>query len=185
MSIDVNIANGALLKLGTNPISSPDEESERASTIRSIYNDCVDYILSQFDFKCSKKQIRLTELNTDVVFGYNKAFALPNDFIRLLIVKEGSEYSQVGNALLTNNDTCTIEYVFKNYDPTTYSPLMKELLKVRLALELSPYIKSDRTFTMSMYNEEIDKINNSANRESMQDDNEFLPEDSWVLARRI
>ena len=40
-------------------------------------------------------------------------------------------------------------------------------------------------FTQQMYNEEIDKINNVANRESMQNDDEFMPEDSWVYSRRV
>ena len=59
------------------------------------------------------------------------------------------------------------------------------MLSVRLAFELSPYVKEDRIFTQQMYNEEIDKINNAANRESMQNDDEFMPEDSWVYSRRI
>lgn len=185
MSIDINIANRALLKLGVNAISSPDEESARAETIRNIYNDCVDYLLSQYDFRFARKQMQLPKLDKEVVFGYRNAYQLPTDFVRLINMKERTRYALLSDSIVANSDTMTITYVFKNYDPKTYSPLFRELLTVRLAFELSPYIKEDKQFTQQMYQEEIDKINNSANRESMQEDDEFLPEDMWVFSRRI
>ena len=88
-------------------------------------------------------------------------------------------------AILADSDTCKITYVYKNYDPKTYSPLFRELLTVWLAYKLAPYIKDSRAFTTELYQEEIDKINNSANRESMQGDDEFLPEDNWIKVRRV
>lgn len=185
MSIDLNIANEALLKLGVNAISSPDEESARAETIRNIYNSCVDYLLSQYDFAFAQKQASLAVVDTDVVFGYNKAFKLPNDFIRFVEMAENTRYKFMGNMILADSDTCKITYVYKNYDPKTYSPLFRELLTVRLAYKLAPYIKDSRAFTTELYQEEIDKINNSANRESMQGDDEFLPEDNWIKVRRV
>lgn len=185
MSIDINTVNRALLKLGVNAISSPDEESTRAETVRNIYNDCVDYLLSQYDFYFAQKQVSLAKLDTEPVFGYKNVYKLPTDFIRLVTIDKGVRYEFIGNTIHSDADNLSIKYVFKNYDPSTYSPLFKELLSVRLAFELSPYIKEDRMFTQQMYNEEIDKINNSANRESMQNDDEFLPEDSWVYSRRV
>ena len=185
MSIDINIVNRALLKLGVNAISSPDEESPRAETVRNIYNDCVDYLLSQYDFYFAQKQVSLARLDEKPVFGYKNVFNLPTDFLRLVEVAKGIRYEIIGRSIYTDADILSIKYVYKNYDPSTYSPLFKELLSVRLAFELSPYIKEDRMFTQQMYNEEIDKINNSANRESMQNDDEFMPEDSWVYSRRV
>ena len=185
MSIDINTVNRALLKLGVNAISSPDEESTRAETVRNIYNDCVDYLLSQYDFYFAQKQVSLAKLDTEPVFGYKNVYKLPTDFIRLVTIDKSVRYEFIGNTIHSDADNLSIKYVFKNYDPSTYSPLFKELLSVRLAFELSPYIKEDRMFTQQMYNEEIDKINNSANRESMQNDDEFLPEDSWVYSRRV
>ena len=185
MSIDINTVNRALLKLGVNAISSPDEESTRAETVRNIYNDCVDYLLSQYDFYFAQKQVSLAQLDTEPVFGYKNVYKLPADFIRLVAIDKSVRYEFIGNTIHSDADNLSIKYVFKNYDPSTYSPLFKELLSVRLAFELSPYIKEDRMFTQQMYNEEIDKINNSANRESMQNDDEFLPEDSWVYSRRV
>lgn len=185
MSIDINIANKGLLRLGVNAISSPDEESVRAETIRNIYNDCVDYLLSQYDFSFALKQIQLAKVDTTVLWGYKNAFKLPSDFIRLVGLRESTKYKLMGEYLLTDSDSCAITYIFKNYDPTTYSPLFKDLLSVRLAYELCPYIKDDRAFTLELYQQEIDRINNSANRESMQGDDEFLPEDNWVSIRRV
>lgn len=185
MSIDINIANKALLRLGVNAISSPDEESVRAETIRNIYNDCVDYLLSQYDFSFALKQEQLARVDTSVLFGYKNAFKLPTDFVRLIELREKTRYKMMGEYLLTDSDTCAIAYVFKNYNPITYSPLFKDLLSVRLAYELCPYIKEDRAFTLELYQQEIDRINNSANRESMQGDDEFLPEDDWVKIRRF
>lgn len=185
MSIDINIANKALLRLGVNAISSPDEESVRAETIRNIYNDCVDYLLSQYDFPFAQKQAELAKIDTSVLFGYDSAFKLPSDFVRLVDMRENTRYKIINGMILVKADTCAITYVFKNYDPTTYSPLFKDLLSVRLAYELCPYIKDDRAFTLELYQQEIDRINNSANRESMQGDDEFLPEDNWVSIRRV
>lgn len=185
MSIDINTVNRALLKLGVNAISSPDEESARAETVRNIYSDCVDYLFSQYDFYFAQKQVSLAQLDEKPVFGYSKIYKLPNDFLRLVEVAPGVKYQIIGNKIYSNCDKLSIRYVYKNYDPSTYSPLFKELLTVRLAFELSPYIKEDRMFTQQMYNEEIDKINNVANRESMQNDDEFMPEDSWVYSRRV
>lgn len=185
MSIDVNIANGALLKLGVNPISSPDEESPRAETIRNIYNECVDYLLSQYDFPFALKQVVLSKVDKEVVFGYRNAYKLPQDFIRFVNMREDTKYQIMNGMILTNADSCAITYVFKNYDPSTYSPLFRDLLQVRLAFRLCPYIKEDRAFTIELYNQEIERINNSANRESMQGDDEFLPEDSWIYSRRV
>lgn len=185
MSVDVNIANGALLKLGVAPISSPDEESSRAEVIRNIYNDCVDYLLSQYDFSFAQKQVILSKVDTEVVFGYKNAYKLPTDFIRFVDMRENTKYKIMNGMILSDADTCAITYVFKNYAPSTYSPLFRDLLQVRLAFRLCPYIKEDRAFTLELYNQEIERINNSANRESMQGDDEFLPEDSWVSIRRV
>ena len=90
MSVDVNIANGALLKLGVAPISSPDEESSRAEVIRNIYNDCVDYLLSQYDFSFAQKPVILSKVDTEVVFGYNNAYRLPIYFIRFVYMGESA-----------------------------------------------------------------------------------------------
>lgn len=185
MSIDINVANKALLRLGVKAISSPDEESERAETIRNIYNDCVDYLLSQYDFYFAQKQAELSKVDTEFLFGYRHAFKLPNDFVRLVEFRDKTRYKLMNGFLLADAENCAITYVYKNYDPKTYSPLFKDLLSLRLAYELCPYIKDDRAFTLELYQQEIDRINNAANRESMQGDDEFLPEDSWVHIRRV
>jgi len=86
--------------------------------------------------------------------GWPYAFALPDDFILLDTVNQGSndevygnmnsdEYEINGQLIYTNTSTTSIKYVSNNQDTTRWDPLFIDCVTYKLASQISTSLRQD------------------------------------------
>lgn len=79
----VGIANRALLRIGADIIASLSENSPNAIKVNAIYADVRDEVLQARDWKFAVTRAKLVVSATTPLYGYNFAYAMPSDFLRL------------------------------------------------------------------------------------------------------
>jgi hypothetical protein len=144
------IANLALSRLGEPAIMDmTDENSEVARLITVVYEPTVREIARDHEWNCLRKRANIPQLATAPEFGYDHAYQLPPDFIRLLrlngrdVQERTALYDIEGRHLLTDADAAKIQYIGYVEDTTIYDDLFIECLAVRLASKLATIIRDD------------------------------------------
>ncbi|GAH18067.1 unnamed protein product, partial [marine sediment metagenome] len=141
---ETKICNQALAKIGSKRLNNLDTDSTlQAVQCRTHYETTRDSLLRSHFWRFASARATLSQDATDPDFEWDNQFILPNDFLRLKSIYDGTTGQNTrhtvaieGQRLLTNEDTCEIRYIKKVTDPTGFDPLFVELLVLRLALKL-------------------------------------------------
>lgn len=138
MATKLQIANGALIKLGGRTISSlagTDKESrlcnERIDQVRKA-------VLRLYPWPFARDRRVLTTLSTTPVFGFENAFVLPTTFLRVVQVNEGDENWRIENGeILSDAAEVRLSFV-RDYDLTDFpDPLFCEVMSCYLAWDIA------------------------------------------------
>ena len=127
MATAVSICSNALLMLGDNPINSFTESSDRAKLAANLWPDLRDYVLRSHPWNCAVKRVVLSPQTDGPAFGFNYQFLLPSDWLRTLQVGEDGEmpgYRIESRALLMDEQTCKLRYIWRNDNPATWDSLL-------------------------------------------------------------
>ena len=151
---DIDICNLALIKLGNsdNYITSFTDSTKEERACRRFYAHVVSVVIAEFDWNCCTKTSALTAA-TDPTFGYDHAYDLPDDCIRILTVSEDGttdddstlEWRRIGQQIYTNADSIYLTYIYNNEDVATYDAWFIQAIAVRLAIELQPSLGGNKT----------------------------------------
>lgn len=143
----VSICNIGLIALGEDPIADMDEPYKTAILMKASYDRVRREVLEAFPWRCAKKQARLAaSVSNKPVFGWDNAFELPADFVRMFQEQNASEpqWEVVGNLIFANTAApfdCV--YVCDLDDTTKMSPLLRRMIGLTLASELcEPFTQS-------------------------------------------
>lgn len=157
----VNIVNLALDHLGQKPIASltPPVTDEEVIAAR-WYDQVRRSLLREYVWNFAKERYVAPRTGTPD-FDYTDAYALPNNFIRLLSIGGDWEEIQIldydieGRDILLNNDgsnALRIRYIKDEEDVTKFDPLFTSLLALNLALKMA--------YKFSLRKGLVDQINN-------------------------
>lgn len=165
----IDICNLALDRLGQDSIASIDPPVTKNENICARnYDTTRRELIRGYIFNFSKKLIKLTKDATFApAFGYSSAFALPNDFIRLLALgniainadTDPRFYDFAEGRILTDQDTSgtiDVSYIFNAEDVNKYDPLFIKLLKLSLASAMAYKFTLKNTFVRALETELID-----------------------------
>ena len=81
----VSICNEALNLCGASSITSLDDGTDNARRCATIYDQTRKSLIRMHPWSCCKKRVVLSPTTTHPTFGFQNAFPLPSDFIRLLV----------------------------------------------------------------------------------------------------
>jgi hypothetical protein len=115
----VSICSNALLMLGDAPISSFDDNSDRARLAANIWPTARDYVLRRHPWNCA---IRRQTLNPDAeapAFDFAYQYTLPGDLLRVLSIGEQGTrvpYRVEGRKILTDARPLLLRYIYRNED---------------------------------------------------------------------
>lgn len=153
MASEVSICNRALALLGAHPITSLQDDSSEAHVCNAVYADARDAVLRSRPWSCAIQRATLAKLSTDPVWGFKKAFSLPNDphCLSVLELKEVSPYRVEGRTLLCDTDTATIKYVARITDPGQFDPALAFALACRISAEISYALTQNRALSNDMW----------------------------------
>ena len=154
----VGIVNIALQRIGVKRIASLTEDSVQAIDANAAWEYIRDEVLEAHDWNFAKLRYKLAQSTLKPEYGYDYAYGLPADFLRLAKTKKDDpcvyvetaevEYPHVletlsdGNVyLLTDFDNASydifIKYIKRVTDPSKYTGHFISSLAWRLAAQLS------------------------------------------------
>ena len=142
MITQVNICNSALAKVGQAPISSIDQETRAAQTLKSIFSLVQDELLACHPWNFALKRAQLVPNVTVPDFEFDFSYDIPSDCIRVLETE--TDTTQIGNSwvvedgkILSNDSTINIRYIYRNVNFSGWSPMFAEVMAWRLAQEIA------------------------------------------------
>lgn len=145
-----DIANMALSRLGEPRLSSIEENTPTAISCRQHFETVRDSLLRThaWNFATTRAQLSLT---TTPAFGWDFAYTLPADFLRLCTFNGrqakmcASEFVLEGGLLLADVEEARVTYVRRLTDLTIADPCFIETLVFRLASAIALDVTNSST----------------------------------------
>jgi len=152
------IANLALAEIGDLfNISSIDEQTPQAAICKRFYDSTRDAMLRAHPWGFSRHPATLSRLSDAPLFGWDYAYQLPSDYLRLIRFNDlevqyaEDDYEIVsGKILWTDAGTAQIIYSRKIIDPNLFDALFVEAFALKLAVRISTKLTKDQGLQESL-----------------------------------
>ena len=160
MATEVSICSNALRKLGDDPITSLNDNTERARLCNGFYEPARDSILRSHPWNFAITRATLAQLSSTPAYGFSYQYALPTDPYCLRVLEmEYQDYifkiehlAGTGRVLLTDESTAKILYIGKITDTAQFDSLFVDTLTAKLALDLAYPITNSVKVQENMFN---------------------------------
>jgi len=162
MAIETTISNEAIGRIGGARLNDYETDtSVEAIQCRLHYDRVKKVLLRSYEWNFAIKRASLSKNTTAPNHGWDNAFDLPNDYIRLKKVYDvdNESYSLEGSQILTDYSDIQIEYVANIEDPAEFDELFTELCVLKLAIKILPAIAGTGYVSQSL----LDKLQNEFN----------------------
>lgn len=137
-SSDVEIANIALVLCGADTITSFSDTARRARVCLSQYANERDATLRAYPWNFAVKRVQLAPQVPAPSFGWQNAFTVPGDNLRILTIDDGkTDYDVESGVILADTSLLNVRYIARIEDPTKYDSLFVQALGARLAYRIS------------------------------------------------
>ncbi len=137
MASDIDVINGALSKLGEQPILAITDLSPAARIANRTYNDIRDALLREYDWNFATKRASLAADEAAPEWGYARAFTLPSDSLRLVLLNNTSDqdWRNEGGRVVTDM-TAPLQIKYVALVPVdAMDSTFREALAARCAME--------------------------------------------------
>lgn len=145
----VQICSNALLLLGDRPISSFDEDSDRALIAANLWDNARQAILRSHPWNCAIKRVALAPETDAPAYDWAYQFALPGDCLRVLFVGQAEapdDYKLESRRILADVNPLYLEYLFDNKDVASWDAMLVETMQRYMAFLMAyPITKSNTT----------------------------------------
>ena len=191
----VELCNRALDLIGTNSITSLNDNSKAARLCNRNYGPVRDAVLRSYPWNCAMARARLPALVTSPAFGYARAFQLPQGpdpayCLRVWEINgepaEDIDYQIEGRTIVTDEAApLDIRYVARIEDPTQFDPLLDDAIAARLAVDIAFSLVSNATLVTELRNAYVAKMNEARMIDARE--GKIRVEtyaDQWIGARR-
>jgi len=116
MATAVSICSNALILLGEKPIASFTEGTKAAQVASNLYPDMALDFLRSHPWNAAMKRLQLAPTTSTPTFGWQSAFLLPNDCLRVWEVKQGDndiEHKVEGRKVMADVTGIDLVYISK------------------------------------------------------------------------
>jgi hypothetical protein len=152
---DVGLCSRALIRLGAAPITSFADGTAESEIAGALYSPTRDAMLSAYSWSFAYGQMELTPLVDSPVADYQKAFQLPNDYLRAMSAGQGGRgrglhYRIARGALHTDAAAVTLSYIFRP-EEEEFPPFFDMALIARLAAEFCIPVTENTSRAEALY----------------------------------
>lgn len=166
----VDICNNALIRIGSDTITSLNDVDKNSTACNAIYVQARDMLLRQHLWNFAIKRAQLAQETTAPAFGFKYSYPLPSDFVRTVKLEDTRSHFKIEQGkLLTDDSTVKLIYIARIEDPTKFDPLFVEALTLTLAIKLT-YIGIGSNSREQALKEEFNKVMFIAKQVDGQDD---------------
>jgi hypothetical protein len=184
MATRLEIYNKVAALLGSDYIESIDEDRKLVELLDFDYDRCLREVLRSYPYNFARKRAQLTTEATTPVYGWDNAYALPTDCVRILELEGGDDYQVEGGQLLTNTLDPYILYTFLQTDPSAYDDLFVQAFAARMGFHIAFAVTGSGTKVQecwAAYQDALHEARLANARESFHQVDEGISE--WTLAR--
>lgn len=187
MASEASIANVMLVGLGEPTITNLDERSERALTIKVVFDETRDFLLEQHVWNFAKTRVRLAVVAQSPLFGYSAAFKLPADFLRLIDTEpELGGYRVENGCILCDETTLSISYIRRITDPAAMPPSFRDALSYLLGTKVAKKLTGSEGAVDKMKAYFADSLRTAKNLNAVSGGHEDIERpDAFIKARGI
>jgi hypothetical protein len=167
MSVRIDVVNFALGILGEGEITSIEDDSDKARVMKTFYYISRDATLEDGEWTFAAKRFIPARNIVPPAFGWNYAFTIPSDIIRVtLVIKNPDAYAVIsdiendrnaaehiveGNEILCDEEVIYCKGVRRMEDEGGYSPLFAEAFAAKLAyLAALPLTSSNQKMQVAL-----------------------------------
>lgn len=138
MPTNIQIASNALVLVGDNAITSFDDPGAGAEVATAIYSETYRELLAEHPWTFALKEQLLNQLSQtpDDLTGFDKAYQIPGEVIRLWAIFPQSQYTIVGNLIYSNENELLARYTYKVAE-TSLPPHFVKVLEYKLASDFA------------------------------------------------
>lgn len=119
----VMVCNLACIEVGAARISSIDDDVKQAILLKAIWEQKLRAFLRGHRWNAATKRALLAPTSTTPDFGYDYAYDIPNDSVRVLEpdpTDNSDDFVVESNQILTDDDTLEMIYIWYNDDPSSW-----------------------------------------------------------------
>ena len=183
------VANHALQKLGAQLITSMDEDTREARTVKACYSILRDRELRAHSWNFSIKRVALAPSATVPAFGFAKAFPLPADCLRILPPALHVDWTVENingvSHILTNEGTVIyLRYVARITDEAVFDELFVDMLACKIAWHCCETITQSNQKKADVMQEYKDARAEARRINAFEQASPQEPEPPWLVARR-
>lgn len=162
MTSEVSICNLAMSWLGTNPITSLDDDTVEAKQCKANYEPARDATLEDRNWTFAIERVILTPEVEVPAFGYSHQFLIPANIKRIVSVSNGAgtgsntmgtevDWQKEKNKIVANLAKVYVRAVVQEKDPSRYPPTFVHALAARLAAEMAIPLTHSTSLLESMW----------------------------------
>ena len=187
----ISICNNALVKVGADRISSISQDTRSAILLNAIWDQVRDEVLRAHPWNFAMKRAVLAPNSDAPDFGYDYAYDLPSDCLRVWSAKESDEesaseinHSIEDSQILCDYDAIYVRYIYRNEDPSAWDSLFASAMSCRLAQEISYALTQSLPLRDSLKQEYKLSLQDARTADGMEGTIDGLNADTWTLSRR-
>jgi hypothetical protein len=140
VSSQLEIFNAALIEVGSDPVTSPDQETERARVCLSRWDFVRDLVLREHPWKSARRRASLPAEGASPLFGWSASFAMPTDPYCLRVPEiDGNEsgWTTEGRKILANSSGPINVAFVARVEPDQMDALLAHAVAMRLGAAIA------------------------------------------------
>lgn len=185
MTTDVQIANTALGGLlGAARISALSDDTKSGRAVNAVFEQVKDFVLKAHPWNETITRATLTNTGTAPDWGYDYAYNLPADYLRVLEVNTDYDWVVENGQILTDEGT-TIEIRYQKTisDETELSPLLVQCLSLYLAYTICEEITQSTAKKEEIASSFARTMIRAQLIDAQEGSQSQFREDDWITAR--
>jgi len=180
----VEIANGAISRLGGQLITALTDNTKPAQLANARYKVCRDAVLRMHPWNCAMARAQLAPSANVPAFGFGHSLPLPSDCVRVIGVEpEGISYRVEGRAILCDCDLLNIRYVKVIEDAAEIDALLGEAISCYMAHDLAFSLQQSAEYRQVLWQEFDAVIKRAKSVDGMEDMAQRMEATEFTLAR--
>jgi hypothetical protein len=181
---EVQICNSALLKLGADRITSMSDDTKSGRACNEQYAKLRDELLGSHPWNFATARVELAQVSTTIPFGFEYAYQLPSDCLRVLEADTDYAWKIEGRYLLSDDSAMNIKYITQVTDVSKFSPMFCEALSLRIAADLAFHISNSASLTELMMAAYEKKLREARSYDAQEGSVDTFSVTTWIDSRR-
>lgn len=182
----IDVCNIALDKLGQTPIVSLADGTKASNLCDRNWVPIRDEVLRTHPWNFAMTRASLAPSTTAPSWGFNNAFPIPSDCLRLIEIKDSSsfDYQIENDQILADDSILYIRYIYQVTDPNKYDSMFVNVVATRLAIQMCESLTQSNSKKAALV-QELTRIYtpSSVKVDGQENPAMSLSDQDWILSR--